>query len=53
MNNNLVQLEYDESKFPSKVFPGHYYEAIDILGEGGIGTVYAVLLRNLKTKQVT
>ena len=34
-------------------FPGHYYELAAKLGVGGVGVVYGVLLKDMKTNQVT
>ena len=49
MSHNSPEFEFTESTFPSNLFPDYFYEIIGRLGQGGLGTVYAVLLRNKRT----
>ena len=44
-----TNLKAREIFFLSKKFPGHYYELSAKLGVGGVGTVYGVLLKDIKT----
>ena len=34
----------------SATFPGHYYEQLELIGEGGQGTILLVLLREKSTE---
>ena len=55
MSNIRDEQEYSESVFPSQAFPDYFYEIIGGLGQGGLGTVYSVLLRDkttLRAKQI-
>ena len=45
MNRTFRQLDKSELTFPSKKFPGHYYELQSQLGDGGAAVVFSVLLR--------
>ena len=49
MEKSSTSLRREDILFLSENFPGHYYEITSKLGEGGIGVIYAVLLRELKT----
>ena len=42
-----------ETFFLSTKFPGYYYQLSALLGDGGMGVVYAALLKEIKTNKVT
>ena len=46
METNLNQ---SEKRLDSIAFPGHYYEKLEKIGEGGMGTVVLVVLRESRT----
>ena len=52
MRNTTNDLKKSDTFFDSKVFPGHIYEISHELGEGGVGIVYAVLLREAATNKI-
>ena len=51
MESKFTKLKRDDILLFSENFPGHYYEFSSKLGEGGMGFVYAVLLKELETRQ--
>ena len=51
MESKYTNLRREDCLFLSETFPGHYYELTSKLGEGGIGVVYAVLLKDLETRK--
>ena len=50
MESKFTKLKRDDILLFSENFPGHYYEFSSKLGEGGMGFVYAVLLKELETR---
>ena len=49
MEKKYTKLKREDIFFESENFPGHYYELISKLGEGAVGVIYAVLLKELMT----
>ena len=47
-----ANLKAREIYFSSNNFPGYYYQLSAKLGDGGIGVVYAALLKEIKTNKV-
>ena len=51
MESKCIEIRQEDGLFLSENFPGHFYELTSKLGTGSVGVVYAVLLKELKTRK--